>query len=54
MHNLRRQQQTGRQQAGRAKTEQTGLHAGLFSTISVDSTTSQKDAPQMRRAGQKE
>jgi len=54
MHNLRRQQQTGRYQAGRAQTEQTGPHVRLFSAISLDSTTLQKDAPQMRRAEQKE
>src|SRR5262245_46476085 len=44
------QEQAGRQQAGQAQIKQTGPHARLFSAISVDSTTSQKDAPQMRRA----
>src|SRR5215813_12493905 len=47
------QQHTRSQKADRFQTEETVAHAELFSVIFVDSTTSQNNAPQMRRVGRK-
>jgi hypothetical protein len=53
MCNRLSQKQTRRQKAGRIQAEKTVAHARLFSVIFVDSTTSQNNAPQMRRVGRK-
>jgi len=47
------QQHTRCQKANPIQAEATVVHAGLFSVIFVDSTTSQNNAPQMRRVGRK-